>query len=449
MDRTSAIKLDSYLKIIREFVDNDGRFVLLTRDKNFIKLIETLIIKELAIKKRCIYIFFKKKEVIETLKAYETKTVLFIERVFDGESTAEFIQDLKNSFNNIYIILLTSEVEREVLVNFYEAGVDNFITKPISLNSLIEKIFFTLKPPTKIKKLLDGAQEYIKRGEYEKALKVCNKVLSIKPNSPGALLIMGDAYKAMGKIDEAVECYLKAHENANLYLEPLKRLSSIFEELKDRKNQLKYLLKLDKLNPLNVDRKVEIGCIHSELGEKEKAQKYFDQALKIVSKEAKDKVSNLAFHIAERLMKHDPKLAEEYYYKSLEVKGNVLDISDVEKINRLGICLRQQKRPKEAIREYKKALKILPDNPGLLYNIAIAYLEAGEIDNAKIYLNRLFKVAPEFYKTNEVVCYNIGMLYYKSNEVDKAIKFMKEALKINPYYSPAKKFLEKVYINKD
>lgn len=447
MGKALALKLNSYLKVIREFVENDGKFVLLTRDKNFIKLIETLVIKELAIKKRCIYIFFKKKDVIEHLKAYGTKTILFVERVFDGESTAEFIQDLKNSFNNVYIILLTSEVEREMLVNFYEAGVDNFITKPISLNSLIEKIYFTLKPPTKIKKLLEGAREYIKKGEYDKAIKVCEKVLSIKPNSPGAFLVMGDVYKAMGKVDEAVECYLKAHENADLYLEPLKRLASIFEELKDKRNQLKYLLKLDKLNPLNVDRKVEIGCIYSELGEREEAQKYFNQALRIVSKEAKDKVSNLAFHIAERLMKHDPKLAEEYYYKSLEVKGNLLDISDVEKINRLGICLRQQKRPKEAIREYKKALKVLPDNPGLLYNIAIAYLEAGEVDNAKVYLNRLFKVDPDFYKTNEVVCYNIGMLYYKNNEIDKAVKFMREALKINPYYSPAKKFLEKVKVN--
>ncbi len=436
-----------YYNIIIDFIESNGNFILLTRDNNFIRLIETLVIKEMGVKKRCIYIFFREEEVIDFLKGENEKGIFFIERIYEGNSTDKFIQNVKSTFENISIIVLTAEVKQEILVHFYESGADNFITKPISLNSLVEKIAFTLKPPTKIGKLLDSAKMLIEKGQYEKAIRLCKEVLSIKPNSPSALLIMGDAYKGMGRVKDAVDCYLDAHKSATLYLEPLKRLASIFEELKDRERQLKYLLKLDKLNPLNVERKIDIGCIHAEIGKKDEAQRYFDQALRIISKEARDKVSNLAVYIADRLMNFDPKLAEEYYYKALKVKGEFLDISDVETINRLGICLRQQKRPKEAIREYVKALKILPNNPSLLYNIAIAYLEAGEYKNALAYTNRLFKVAPDFYKTNEVVCYNIAMVFYKIGDTKNTSKFLKECLRINSDYKPAKKFLERLSQN--
>jgi tetratricopeptide (TPR) repeat protein len=74
----------------------------------------------------------------------------------------------------------------------------------------------------------------------------------------------------------------------------------------------------------------------------------------------------------------------------------------------------------------------------------MAFMEAGNLEQSRSTLSRLFEIAPCFYKENEVVCYNIGMIYAYSKEVDKAIEYFKIAIHIEPDYSPAKKMLSRL-----
>ncbi|GAB6886780.1 response regulator [Desulfothermus okinawensis JCM 13304] len=441
------IKFSQYENTVIDFVNSGGVFLTYTRDNNFIKLLHRMVLKHLGIKKSCIATCYSKKDLIARINLElktQNRVLLFLERVYDGIQTTNLLSVIRETYKDkVFVIMLTTEVEKEVLIKFYELGANNFITKPFSMNTLIEKIAFTVKPQSKLGEIIEEAKAYLNKGNLDLALKKCDEILKIKPNSAAAYMIKGDIYKKMGNIEKAKQCYLKAHTDWKLYLDPLKRLVEISKDTGDKKALLEYLKKLDKLSPLNVERKVEIGTVSVEIGNKEEGEKYLDSAITLATKQLKEEIGNLAIKIADNLMNLDSSLAEKYYRKALDVK-KTLDASDIETFNRLGICLRQQKKPKLAIEEYKKALKLDPYNERIMYNMSMAYLEAGEVEKARDILNVLLRRNPDFGRDNEVVLYNMGMIFYKGGDKDRAIEFFKKSLRTNPDYDLPKKVLKRI-----
>ena len=444
---TAQNKHSKYEESILEFVNSGGSFVSYTNDNNFQSLLSRLLARQLGVQQQCVHNFYNRENILSYLKAAaknKESVILFVERIFEGLSTQEFVLHVKNAYSNVYIIVLTNEVERAALIRLYEIGADNFITKPLSLNTLVEKIAFTLRPQSKIGELIERSKRLLEQNRLEPAMEACDEVLSMKPNSAAAHMVRGDVYRAMGSREEAISEYLKAHKSSHLYLEPLKKLAEFYGEIGDREDQLSYLIKLDRLSPLNVERKVEIGSLQLEKGETVEGRKFLDEALRIAGREAKEMLGNLAVQIADRLMYLNNEIAEQYYRRALQVKGGSLGMRDVETFNRLGICLRQQKKPKKAIEEYRRALEIAPQNERLLYNIAMAFLEAGEVEQANDSLEALFQVNAQFAQDNEVVSHNIGMVLAYAERNERALSFFRQALQINPSYDPSRKMLAKL-----
>ncbi len=441
------IKYSKYEKIILDFIDKKGVFITYTKDNMFIKLLTRMVVKQLGIQKPCVITASSQKDLLSKIASelkVGNRVVLFLERVIDGIQTTNLITTLKETFKNkILIIMLTTEVEKEILIKFFELGVNNFITKPLSVNTLIEKIAFTLKPPSKLGEKIEEARRLLQKGQYKAALKKCDEILKVKPNSAAVYILKGDIYKVMGDVEKAKEFYLKAHHNWQLFLDPLKKLAELAKEQGNKEELLEVLKKLDKLSPLNIDRKVEIGTTAVELGKKEEGEQYLDEAIKIAAKHAKEELGNLALKIADGLIDIDASLAEKFYRKALDIKKK-WDVSDIETFNRLGICLRQQKKPLLAIEEYKKALKLDPYNERIMYNMALAYLEAKEVEKARDLINVMLRRNPDFGTDNEVVLYNIGMIYYKAQEFDKAKEFFKRSLQTNPDYTLAQQMLQRL-----
>ncbi len=449
MRQTTRNKYSQYEDTVLEFINNNGSFYTYSPDHNFQNLLQRLVNKQLGVQKHCIYYFYQQQDLLDSLKAsWKSKqaTILFVERIFSGHSTQELISTIKSAYYNVHLIVLTPEVEKAALVRLYELGVDNFITKPLSMNTLMEKIAFTLRPQSKLGELIDKARHQLEKGFYDQALATCTEVLSMKPNSAAAFMLQGDVFNKKGEKQKAVQEYEKAHKHSKLYLEPLKRLASHHHFNQEKDKELQYLVKMDKLSPLHVDRKVSIGALQIELGSKEAGIEYLNEAIKLVSKEARDNLGNLALQIADKIMVIDSEIAEQYYRKALQVKGDNLGLGDVETFNRLGICLRQQKKPLQAIKEYLKALQLSPKNERLLYNMAMAYMEAGQINNALDATKKLLKENPDFHTENEVVCYNLGMLYYRANLKEQALAYFQNSLKINPDYAPAQKVLRRLQV---
>lgn len=436
-----------YDRIVYEFFENDkSGIVLVSEDNLFIKTLRGTLTKILAVRRECIFAFHTIQHATRALRernARKLPTILFSESVLGGRMITSFLSTIKETYPNLHVIALVGETRSEDIAYLYEIGANNVIAKPASMNNIIEKMAFTLKPQGKLTEYVGAAKTYLHRSEPKKTLRILQKVLEIKPGSPTGYMLMGDAYLQLGKDDKALEAYMEAHRNAPVFIEPLKRLAGFFSE-KDMSQHLDYLLKLDKLSPLNAERKRDIGSVHYKQGNMEKAEKYFDQALDCADREASNLIENIAGSIADLVAERSPEMSEKYLEKILNAKAKSLSRSDLITFNRLGIVLKKQGKWQKAIEHYEKALTIAPNDEALYYNIGLAYQEGGNNQAAVKHFDKALRINPGLHEGNLTVCMNLGNVYYQVNDQDMAERFFKAALEASPGHSEAKRMLQKV-----
>lgn len=434
---------------VRDFVTKqNGVFLLASDDPIFSKNLRGTLLRHLTIKDDCVYTVSTTDALpreIKSLKSKGQKILIFIERELNGRNTTELVRFLKiDQRNELFVVVLTSEVERDKLVLLHELGADNIITKPISPDTLIEKIAFTVKPRGQLGELMDAGRRQLDEGNPLEAAKLAKQVLELKPNSPSGLLLLGDALRHLGKKDEALVAYTRAEKGAKLFLEPLKKIAELHHEQGNTVEEIHFLERLDKLSPLNVDRKVEIGSGYVKLGDAEKAKSCFDQAVRIATKDALDAVSRVTQSIASHCMDAAPELSEQYLRQALNTRKNMLDRSDLDTFNRLGLMLRRQGKWQDAIVEYRRALKVAPDDPGLIYNIAMAFTEGRQYIEAYQYLDQALTIDPDLWRSSEAVCCNIATVFRRYGKKEQAVEYLQKALAMNPDSAKAKALLAEI-----
>ncbi|NJB68968.1 tetratricopeptide (TPR) repeat protein [Desulfobaculum xiamenense] len=434
-----------YEKTIIDFVAKEnGCFFILSHDATFVKMMRTTLNKELVIGTDRIRTLTEEAQVLREMKTpffKDKKVVLLVERLLNNRNTLPFIKNLKTIYDDMYVVVLTSEVERQVLILLHEMGVGNFITKPVSMATLIEKIAFTIRPQGKIGQHIERARQYFDKEKYDEALEAADRILEMKPGSAAALMIKGDVFKATGRTEEAVTAYSEAHDGAALYLEPLKKLAELYRDEGDLNRQLEYLEKLDRLSPLNVERKISMGEIHMEFGNVEAANQLFEQAVENARKEALSMIEEVKRSIAEKCIEKAPDVAERFFRSILDSKEGGLKKSDIETFNRLGIALRRQGRWNDAVSEYEQALKIAPDDENLHFNVAIAYSEGRQHAKAVVSVEKALTINPDLCLMSSVLCFNIAVMYSNAGMRDKAIFYLKKTLEVDPDHQGARKLL--------
>ena len=424
----------------------NGHFIVLSDDQSFLTLLRLTLGKVLGLQSDIMTAVVDPAQLLRHINeviAKHPSPIIFMERVMGARDLSFLVQQFKGAFPSVRIIVLTISADRDRLMLLHEVGADNFIAKPVSTNTLVEKMAFTLRPQTKFGQMIDTAKDLVLKKKPDEALELCGKILEIKPNSAAGYLVMGDAYRLKGDIEKARESFEQASQYADLFLEPLRRRAELHAESGDTKKRLLYLQKLDKLSPLNVDRKVDMGEIQLRLGNEDEAEKLFDSALAQVTKEAMRNISTISNKIAAFYSERDPVKAEKFLRKTLEIRGSFLSRTDVNTFNLLGISLRQQGRWKDAVIEYKKALKIAPDDENLYYNIGMAYAEGKDFSEARANMIKALELNSEIIRSNAAVAYNMGLVFVQSESTERGVQCFKAALEVDPGYEPARKALER------
>ena len=370
VDTTNRAKLNSYQDTVITYITKEnGHILVVSDDQAFCTQLRLTLAKEMGLTAQSIFTALTDPRMmlreLRDILARHPSPLIFIERSIGGRDLSFLVSQIKQAFTTLKIIVLTSDVQRDRLMLLHEVGADNFIAKPVSANTLIEKMAFTLKPQSKLGQIIDMAKKLLAMKKYDMALTACQKVLSLKPGSAAAFLVMGDVFRATQQYDKARLSYESAAKSADLYLAPLQRLAEMYEEIGDTPQQVRYLEKLDTLSPLNVNRKVSLGEAHFANGDLEKAEAFFEKAVVQMNREAADGLSALSSRIAGIYGERAPEMAEKFLRSSLEAKGKRLSRSDLSLFNQLGISLRRQGRWQDAINEYKRAIKIAPDDSTL------------------------------------------------------------------------------------
>lgn len=443
------MKQKQYETTVIDFVQQQkGHFIVVSDDQTFLAVLRSVLNKHLALTQPDILSWVPEpSQVLRVLREVENSghsVMLFMERMIQGRDLSFLVRQFKEAYPRIYIIVVTIDVEKQRIMYLHEMGADNFIAKPVSANTVVEKLAFTIKPQTKLGQVIDIAKSMLHQGQPEKALQLARQILEMKPGSAAGLMLLGDAEKALGNMASAKEAYETAGKSAELYLEPLRKLSDLAEEMGDDATRLNYLERLDKLSPLNSERKVSMGEIHMNQGRHEKAEELFDAAVTQVTKDAMGQIGAISGRIAALYADRDPVRSEKFLRRALESKGKFLSREDIKTFNQLGISLRQQGKWREAIIEYTKALKLAPDDENLYYNMGMAHAEGKDFREARQCMIKAIQINANLPHSSAGIAYNLGVVFLQSGVREQARECLQIALSLAPDMEVAQRALDKL-----
>lgn len=422
---------DAIGRTIFDFATNGGRFVVLSDDAGFVELMKAVLQHSLGLSRKSLLHFTRLDDLFSQLHhSPEVRYVVCVERRLTGPGIGQILVDVKRVCQGAGIVVLTREVDQHSTAFLIEKGANNIITKPISIASLSEKLAFTIAPQSRLGKLIDRGKKLLAEGGWGEALMVADEVLQSKPGSAAGFMIKGDAYRGLAMMDRAERMYLDAVQNAELYLAPLKRLATLYEQTAEVDKQLVYLRRLNEISPLNTERILQIGELEIARGNTKVAEGLFEQAMRVAQREAAGFMSSLSSRIADICVNRSPDMAIRYSKRALELKGAHLTAEDIATVNILGISLRKRGKWQEAIAEYSRVLDVIPGNAGLLYNTALAYSEGKEFIQALTMVKRALEQEPELPATGKNVAFNIGMIFQKAGQDGTA--YFKKAYEQDP-----------------
>lgn len=432
--------------IVTDFIGHDfGHFVVVSDDRIFINVLRRTLVTELGLPSNCMTIVTLDDQALKTIKEMSVRKknlIVFIQTLLNNKRMDDIIKQVCWKIHNCKIIIIATESELHNLALLREQKVaDNWIIKPVVINQLVCKVASVIRPHGTLEKLIAGAEEFIQQGAFNHVLTICRKIFETHPNSAVTYMLMGDAYRGLDKQEEMVAAYEHACYVGELFMEPLHKLVSYFHGKNDRQNELVFLEKLDAVSPLNTERKMEIARLHLELGHNDDAKDTFESIMRHTTKNVMNALSETATKIGTIYAANNDPEAEKYFRRAIDVHGNHLDKSHMHLFNNLGILLRKNKKWKEAVEEYKKAIAIDKDNYVLSYNIALAYDDGDDHNNAYSCINEALRINPALYKNDSVVSMNIGMILAKADEIKEAQRYLQHALSLNPENRQARQLL--------
>ncbi|NCC23866.1 MAG: tetratricopeptide repeat protein [Deltaproteobacteria bacterium] len=434
----------AYDGIIIDYLTNQGGgFVLTTQDPIFGKTLRGAM-RFLGLNYDMIQSTLGIGDLAKKLKTgfiKHSRLILFIEARSEGRSNIHDLKALKEHFGDrLRIIVLTAETSKAGIVFMGELGVDSVIVKPVSINSLIQKIALTIRPNTEFERRVDSIQALIEEGAYETAKGEIGVLLEKKPDSSIAMILKGDIARLEGDVSQAEVCYLQAANFSKLYIKPLQKLVSLYESVEDRDKLVKALLRLDQLSPMNHQRKIDIGRLYSFEGDREKARDYFGRALQIVKEEAKDMLAATLMEIGRKISEADPDMSLDYMREALDLKDERSSMDDLWMFNELGLAYRQRGDWQKAVQIYEKALKIVRNDGGIHYNLAMAFAQGREFRKASKHAQLAEEHSPDLID-NPTAAFNMASIYVKTAQADRARIFLQSCLRVSPGHKGAQELL--------
>lgn len=435
--RTDDEIVNKYSDVIYDFVDTPGVFVVISQDKAFVQAFRGTISHALGIEPVFVQAtadLSRASHLIEYFIEKDIKPFVFMEHSMHSELTLAFLRFINTAYDTIKVCIVSRELSRERLFQFFEDGADSFLKKPSSVNAIVTKLAFMLKPQTEADALIEEGREHLKDNRFAEALNTATQVLNKWPKNPAAMVLYGDAKKGMAQRREALNAYEKAERNSKHYLEPLQRMANIHTEEGEMHEALKCLKKLDRISPLNCSRKIQIAEIHYDEGDRMSAEQYFDKAIDSAKEEALAVVGEMSLDIAESVAKRDPKLATKYYRKSLDFVKSSKNQMAMNIYNRLGISLRKQGLWQEAVEAYVEAAQHAPKDENIQYNLGLAYAEGEKFVEGAGRMSMALSINPTMYHDRPELAYQFGMVFAKAKKVNEAKSCLEHLNSIAPGY---------------
>lgn len=442
-----------YEQVVSRFLTGqNGALLLVSKDVLFVKVMRATL-RSMALTYDRMHLAYSGEDCFQKCGALLkscSQVVLMVESRIDGRSTVYDFKKIKDWYkDSVKIICVTPEVDENNVSFIAEQDVDSIIVKPISISNIIQKIAHVLKPVTAFSVEIDRVKALIDNKAFSEAVRALDALLEQKPGSAICLVLKGDIAMHRQDIREAERCYLRAKQGSRLNLKPLQKLVDLYASTDNIRDMLRYLVVMDKISPLNHQRKIQIGEQYSKVGEDRRAALYFSEAVAVVSEQAQDMLAATLMDIGLRVQASNPEQGLEFMRQAMEAKGDSLSREDLWMVNEMGVSLRRRGDWQGAVQTYRKALLVVPGDSGLHYNMGMAYMQGREYLKAVAEFDQAVAGSGDLLRESPLIAYNIGMAHFQLENHAEVRRYMDIALAVDPKFEKARALLDRLEGNGD
>lgn len=263
------------------------------------------------------------------------------------------------------------------------------------------------------------AMSAIKISNFEEASKLYHSLLIQHPEKENYKYNLATCYEAMGELNPAIKLLEGIVYVNPKFLLPAQKLASLYI----RVNQLSrakeiYDNVLMKNNP-TAEIIHQYAVLSSSLCDTETAEKMLKKVIAMNPEIAKAHKDLGIIYLNKRLFNY----ADDEFKTAMKLQPN-----DFEIIFEYGNFLYSVSKNIEAERYYQEALEIQPENVLALTFMALNKLILNQLDAAKEYIMKAFKLNPH----HEYILFCTGRILYARGEFEEAKPFLVRAVEQNP-----------------
>lgn len=273
--------------------------------------------------------------------------------------------------------------------------------------------------PPDVSAAMHLAVRLYKSGDPRQSVPVCMRVLSMDPDNPEALHLLGLIAHQMGKNETAVglieraigirpEVFLYHYTAGNVYL-----------ALNEPDTAIACYKSAIALNPAFHEAHNNLGVLMLEQGNLDEAIACFDRALALKSDFYE------AYNNSGNALKEQGKLDEAIarYRRAIALKPDFH-----EAYNNLGVALTEQGRLDEAMTCFERAIALNPDYHEAYNNLGVAFTEDGKLDEAMTCYERAIALKPDYHEAYN----NLGNVMNKAGKFEEAGACYRKSIALRP-----------------
>jgi tetratricopeptide (TPR) repeat protein len=227
-------------------------------------------------------------------------------------------------------------------------------------------------------------------GKHRIAVEYIGRAIGLNRTEAAYHNNLGEAYRALRRVPEAVACYRRALELKPDYAEAHNNLDAALNDRRKLDEAVAWCRRALETRP-------DCAEAHYNLGVAFKDQGNLDEAVAC-------------------------------WRRALELKPDF-----AEGRNNLAVALKDQGKLDEAIACYRRAVELKPDYAAAHYNLGNAFMDQGKLDEALACYRRAVELKPDFAAAH----YNLGNALKGRGKLDGAVACYRRALELKPDYPEA------------
>ncbi|HIE43751.1 MAG TPA: tetratricopeptide repeat protein, partial [Candidatus Omnitrophica bacterium] len=260
------------------------------------------------------------------------------------------------------------------------------------------------------------------------------RTLKYTQESPAAQNNLGLLYYKAGKIDKAMQLFMRAITINPYYVEAYNNLGLVYRSTGRMEEAIIMFKKVIEINPGYPQVYNNLGLVYRSIGKVEEAIVMFKRAIEI-NPDYADAYNNLATVYMENPERREEAIV--MFKRAIEINPDYAD----NYYNNLGVLYRNMERYQEAIASFEKAVEINPDYTEAYYNLANLYSDIGKNEEAISSFIKAVQSDP-----NCAEAYNkLGFIYSSVGDIEQAIVLYKRAIEIDPDFAVAHNNLAEAY----